>query len=101
MAATSRTLTNHEQIKKWAEDRDAKPSCVAGTGDTVDPGMLRLDFPGYTGEDSLKEISWDEWFKQFDDSDLALLVQDEMASGKKSNFNKLISRREEREDKHS
>ena len=100
MASTSRTLTDHEEIRKWAEERKAKPSCVLGTGGKADTGMLRLDFPGYTGEGSLQEISWDEWFQKFDDNDLALLVQDETASGDNSNFNKLISRHEQREDKH-
>jgi len=30
-------------------------------------GLLRINFPGYNGEDSLKEISRDEFFKKFDD----------------------------------
>ena len=29
--------------------------------------MLRLDFPGYTGEDKLEEISWDEFFEKFEE----------------------------------
>jgi hypothetical protein len=37
--------------------------------------MIRLDFPGYGGEESLEEISWDEWFDKFDERNLALLVQ--------------------------
>ncbi len=103
MASSSRTLTDHEEIRKWAEERKAKPSCVLGTGGNKDTGVLRLDFPGYTGEGSLQEISWDEWFEKFDDNDLALLVQDETSSGDKSNFNKIVSRGEKRdrdEDKH-
>jgi hypothetical protein len=27
-----------------------------------DVGMIRIDFPGFSGEDPLEEISWDEWF---------------------------------------
>ena len=54
--------------------------------------MLRLDFPGYSGEESLEHISWDQWFQVFDQRNLALLVQDETASGEPSNFNKLVSR---------
>jgi hypothetical protein len=54
--------------------------------------MIRLDFPGYTGADSLEHISWDEWFEKFDESGLALLHQDTTARGQKSNFNKLIAR---------
>ena len=99
MASTSKTITDHEEIKKWAEERNATPTCVLGTGDQNDPGILRLDFPGYTGEGKLEPISWDEWFQKFDENHMALLVQDETSSGKKSNFNKLINR-DEREDKH-
>ena len=42
--------------------------------------------------DSLEEISWEEFFEKFDESDLALLYQEETAGGEKSNFNKLIGR---------
>lgn len=54
--------------------------------------MIRLDFPGFSGAQSLEPIGWDEWFQKFDESKLALLVQDKTARGQKSNFNKLIGR---------
>lgn len=90
--ASAEPLTDHRRIREWAEARGAKPACVKGTGGKQDPGMIRLDFPGYSGEESLQAISWDEWFKAFDDNGLALLIQDETASGERSNFNKLVSR---------
>jgi len=90
--ATSETLTDHERIREWAEARKAKPACVKGTGGKNDVGMIRLDFPGYSGGDSLEEISWDEWFEQFDENNLALVVQEKTADGETSNFNKLVSR---------
>ena len=71
---------------------NAKPSCVRGTGGKGDIGILRLDFPGFTGEDKLEEIEWDEWFEKFDERGLALLYQEETAAGEKSNFNKIVSR---------
>ena len=89
---SSRVTTNHDEIRKWAEDRGASPACVRGTGGKNDVGMLRLDFPGYTGEDKLEHIDWDAWFEKFDERKLALLFQEETASGQKSNFNKLVSR---------
>lgn len=88
---TSKTTTDHNEIRHWAEARQATPACVKGTGSKNDPGMIRLDFPGYSG-DSLEPISWDEWFKAFDDNKLALVYQDTTADGAKSNFNKLIGR---------
>lgn len=91
-SASSKTTTDHDEIREWAEARGAKPSCVLGTGGKGDTGLLRLDFPGYSGEGSLNEITWDEWFEKFDDQGLALLYQEETAAGEKSNFNKLVSR---------
>lgn len=89
---TSQVTTDHEEIQRWAEERGAKPSCVRGTGGKGGVGMIRLDFPGYSGEGSLEAIEWDEWFEKFDESNLALLYQEETADGEKSNFNKLVSR---------
>jgi hypothetical protein len=89
---TAHFTTDHARIQRWAEERGAKPACVRGTGGKADVGMLRLDFPGYSGQDSLQHISWDEWFEKFDERKLAFLYQEETASGEKSNFNKIVSR---------
>lgn len=88
---TSKTTTDHAEIRRWAEARNATPACVKGTGSASDPGMIRLDFPGYSGE-SLEPISWHQWFAAFDKNKLALVYQDETADGARSNFNKLIGR---------
>lgn len=90
--ASAKVTTDRETIRKWAEERKGKPSCVRGTGGKGDIGMLRLNFPGYSGEDSLEEISWDDWFEKFDERGLALLYQEKTAEGQQSNFNKLVSR---------
>lgn len=84
--------TDHEFIRKWAEERGGVPSVVKGTGGDGDPGIIRIDFPGYSGKGSLEPISWEEWFQKFDENDLAFLYQDETASGERSNFNKLVKR---------
>ena len=93
MSQTASKVTfDHNEIRRWAEERGAKPACVKGTGGHGDIGMIRLDFPGYSGEESLQPISWEEWFKKFDERNLALLYQETTADGQKSNFNKLVSR---------
>src|SRR5438270_12818716 len=91
MASTSRTTRDHEEIRKWAEERGGTPSCVRGTGGKGDIGILRIDFPGFSGEGSLEPISWEEWFEKFDERNLSLLFQEETAGGQKSNFNKIVS----------
>ena len=55
--------------------------------------MIRLDFPGFSGEPSLQAISWEEWFDGFEKNHLALVYQEKTRSGQKSNFNKLVSRK--------
>ena len=90
--AKATATTDHDEIRQWAEERGARPTCVRGTGGKGDTGMIRLDFPGYSGADSLEEISWDDWFRSFDENGLALLHQETTAGGEKSNFNKIVSR---------
>jgi hypothetical protein len=90
--ASAQPLTDHDEIRQWAEARGARPACVKGTGAGSDAGMIRLDFPGWSGGDSLQEISWDEWFRAFDENNLALLVQERATDGDTSNFNKLVTR---------
>lgn len=92
MAGERYMTTDHERIQEWVESRGGWPATVESTYTDEDPGLIRLDFPGYSGGDSLKRISWDEWFGKFDESDLVLLFQEDLADGGRSNFNKLISR---------
>jgi len=87
----AKTTTSHETIKRWVEKRGAHPATVKGTtSDTT--GVLRIDFPGYSGKDTLKEVSWDDFFKKFDREKLAFLYQEKTASGRTSRFCKLIDR---------
>lgn len=90
--AAAKMLLDHDEIRLWAKERNAKPAAVESTASEDDPGIIRLDFPGYSGEGSLYEISWDEWFAKFDERGLALLVQEKTADGQLSNFNKIVKR---------
>ena len=62
-----KTTTDHEEIRKWAEARGVKPETLKRTQGNDETGVLRIDFPDYRGADSLKEISWEEFFKKFDE----------------------------------
>ncbi len=81
---------NHDVIKKWAENRGAKPATVPGTEHDDHLGVLRFQFPGYGGS-NLEEVSWDDWFKTFDSRDLVFLFQEHLKSGDQSNFFRLES----------
>ena len=84
--ASAKQTRDHDEIRRWVEDRGGVPAIVDGTG-----GMLRIDFVegersgGH--EDSLNETDWDNWFRIFDDTHLVFLYQPEG----ESRFFKLIS----------
>lgn len=98
--SSSKTTTNHDEIRKWAEARGGKPATVKRTESDGEAGVLRIDFPGYSGRDSLEEISWEEFFKKFDEKQLAFLYQDETSSGEQSRFFKLVSRETANDKSH-
>jgi competence ComEA-like helix-hairpin-helix protein len=87
-------VTDHDFIRSWVEERGGWPARVKGTGRSKgDTGMIRIDFPGFSGSDSLERIEWDEWFEQFDSNGLAFLHRDMRHSdGELDRFNKLVRR---------
>jgi hypothetical protein len=92
--SSSKTTTDLKKIKKWAEEREGKPSKVKGTEANKGGGVLRINFPGYSGEDTLEEISWEEWYQVFEDRGLEFLYQEETSGGKESRFFKLVNKQE-------
>jgi hypothetical protein len=84
--------TDHETIRRWAEERGGTPARVKGTGrGSDDPGILRIDLPGDGPDPNLEPISWDEWLRAFDENGLAFLHE----SDPNSRFYKLVSRARE------
>lgn len=83
----SNTTTDHQQIRKWAEARDGHPAVVRTKGEG---GILRIDFG--EPEENLEEVSWDEFFRIFDENDLDFLYQDKTSDGGVSRFNKFVQR---------
>ena len=88
---TTHKTTDHEEIRRWVESHGGRPATVRGTSNGG-PGVLRIDFPGGAGEESLEPVSWDEWFRKFDENHLAFLYQDKKADGEDSTFFKLVRR---------
>ncbi|MBR0645385.1 hypothetical protein [Plastoroseomonas hellenica] len=80
--------TDHKTIRRWAEAKGGKPAAVKRThaGDSI--GIIRIMFPDAprSEHDALTEISWEEFFEQFDKANLALLYE------KDSMFSKIIGR---------
>jgi hypothetical protein len=79
---------DHRTIRKWAEAHGGKPAAVERTHSDEDTGIVRIMFPGSGASEhaALVEISWDEFFRRFEESKLALLYEED------SRFNKFIGR---------
>jgi hypothetical protein len=88
--AESKTTTNHDEIRRWVEERGGRPAAVRETGGNGDAGILRIDFGDQ--DKGLEEISWEEFFATFDENNLAFLHQDKTDDGSESRFNKFVSR---------
>lgn len=84
---TSKTTTNHDEIRRWVEKNGGYPARVKATGrGKNDPGILRVDYPGFSGQDTLVKMDWDQWFEAFDDNGLAFVYQPS------TRFSKLVAR---------
>jgi hypothetical protein len=86
--AQARATIDHDTIRSWVEARGGHPAHVQGTGQRDDPGILRIDYPGFSGEQTLEPLDWDDFFEAFEDNELAFLYQDE----ENSRFSKLVAR---------
>jgi hypothetical protein len=80
--------TDHRKIKKWAEAHGGKPAAVDRTHQDSDVGIIRLMFPDAPQSEhkNLVPISWDEFFKEFDQRKLALIYDPD------SMFSKIVGR---------
>ncbi|MGW5669939.1 hypothetical protein [Micromonospora sp. NPDC003776] len=87
----SLVTTDHDVIRQWAEARKGVPTTVDGTEHDGHPGVLRFDFPANGRADRLREISWEEWFRTFDERRLNFIYQEQRSDGKQSNFFRLES----------
>lgn len=88
----SKKTTDKETIRNWAEARNGVPAFIKGT-ENKDSGVLRIHFPQASkNDDQFDKISWDKFFEQFDQNKLAMVYQEKLDDGNKSNFYKLVSR---------
>ena len=80
--SSGKVTTNHEEIRRWVESKGGCPARVKGTGRGNDPGILRIDYPGFSGVESLERMAWDKWFDAFDKNNLAMIYQPTSRSSK-------------------
>jgi hypothetical protein len=84
--AHAKRTRDHAVIRRWAEERGGRPTMVEGTQ------ILRIDFddPGGNDDVKLKPVTWDEFFRVFDERGLEFLYQEKTADGGTSRFFKFV-----------
>ncbi|MEZ4727218.1 MAG: hypothetical protein R3E79_08810 [Caldilineaceae bacterium] len=90
----SQSTTDHQTIRQWAAARGGIPTVINGTKeDGAGEGVLRIHFPAQSRDNaSFREISWEEFFDDFEANDLQLVYQEKTSDGQLSRFNKLVER---------
>lgn len=92
----AKTLTDHNEIRQWAEARGGNPMLMDTPDGTGTRTLLQLTFgqdalntDGNEGPDRIggfQLVSWDEWFAALEDGALALRVSDDLAGGNEAEF---------------
>lgn len=101
MAETT-ALTDHEDIRNWAAARMGFPAIIDASAEGGTQPVLRIVFDqaAYQDQDRPERppnaggyelVEWDEWFRLFDESQLALVVAKE-TPGRKDSYHELVRR---------
>jgi len=64
-AADTRATADHDEIRAWADERNAVPATEEGAGEATTPIVLRFRFPRSPAA-NLEQIDWPTWFRTFD-----------------------------------
>jgi hypothetical protein len=96
------TLTDHDAIRDWAAGRAGAPAVVDISPAAGSQPMLRIVFGQHAYQDQDRPerpvnaggydlIEWDEWFRLFEERELALVVSEEIP-GVRDEFHELVRR---------
>ena len=93
MSGDTKTTTDHDEIRAWAEARGGRPVQVTNAF-AAQPGEahLRIDFLHDKYDDGIREVGWDEFFRVFDQHDMVLVYQSETEAGALSRFGRIVRR---------
>lgn len=92
MAGSDRHVTtDHDEIRRWVEERGGRPAAAASVAPGGSAGILRIDFPDHD-DSALEEISWEDFFNKFEEKNLAFIYQDHLKDGKRSRYSRFVTR---------
>lgn len=85
---SSHRTTDHEKIRRWAEERGGWPACLQGSETKGSQGVLRISFREEPEE--LRRISWEDFFDEFDRQGLEFVFQERTSTGELSRYGELV-----------
>jgi hypothetical protein len=96
------TLTDHESIRDWAAGRMGFPAIIDTSAEPGTQPVLRIVFDQQAYQDNDRPerpqnaggyelVEWDEWFKLFDEHELALVVARDVP-GRRDSFHEIVRR---------
>lgn len=98
---STRTLTGRDEIRDWAAARMGAPaigeaSPSMGGDDPIlslvfDQASYQADGGSSMALGGREIVEWDDWFKIFDEKQLALVVSEEVP-GRKDSFHEIVAR---------
>ncbi|WEX09950.1 hypothetical protein [Chelativorans sp. AA-79] len=99
--AETKVLTEHEEIRDWAAARAGQPALrTPALGMSQADPVLGFAFGQHAYEDTdrgwdefgeIEIIEWDDWFRLFDERELALVVAEDVP-GRREEFHEFIRR---------
>lgn len=88
--AQTKTTTDHETIRRWVQARNGRPAHVRSTSFREEPGVLRIQFD--SRKDSFESISWEDFFEEFEERNLAFQYREESGGGEQPPFYQFVER---------
>ena len=93
MLGTSACTTDRETIRRWVERRRGRPAAIRSRSrEDYEAAPPRIDFPEYRSTGVVRRISWDEFFRKFEEKRLAFVYQELTSTGELSRFFRFVHR---------
>lgn len=87
------STTNHKEVKLWVEERKGMPSILKETSPEASNQILRIYFGNNPANGAdMKSITWNKFFEEFENNNLAFVYRHENFGGQNSTFHRFVFR---------
>jgi hypothetical protein len=89
--AHTRATTDRETIRQWVSERGGMPSMLRRTNHAAEDTLL-INFPNDGSDEPAIDISWADFFRHFDDRNLAFIYQESLPDAEDAQVYQLVDR---------